>query len=167
MKDSFSLLEILLEWTGRLLLVTPLAMLVIQFSLVLSIYVFGASSIKLQESLAYINALMFLCGAGYTALHGGHVRVDIFYSGLSDRRKKIIDGIGSAVLLMPFLAYYSKISWPFIIASWAIREGSVETAGLPYIYLLKTCLLTFSVTLWLFAILQIVRAGEAYLEGRS
>ena len=43
-------------------------------------YVFGLGSVKLQESIVYMHATVFMVAAGYTLLHNGHVRCDIFYA---------------------------------------------------------------------------------------
>ena len=64
-----------------------LTMVLIQTIVVVQRYVFGVSWIWLQESIMYMYGLMFLLAAGYTLLHDGHVRVDIFYREASERAK--------------------------------------------------------------------------------
>lgn len=54
-------------------------MVLIQFIVVVMRYVFGIGSIMMQESIIYLHGMLFMIGAGYTLLHEGHVRVDIFY----------------------------------------------------------------------------------------
>ena len=75
------------EKTGNVLSVLPLMLVLLQFAVVLLVYVFATGSIQLQESLQYINAMMFLGGAGYTAFRDEHVRVDLFYSKFNERNK--------------------------------------------------------------------------------
>ena len=45
-------------------------------------YLFQTGSIAMQESVIYVNALIFTLGAAYTLKEQGHVRVDIFYNRL-------------------------------------------------------------------------------------
>ncbi len=52
----------------------------VEFAVVLMRYVFGVGSVKMQESIVYMHATVFMVAAGYTLLHNGHVRCDIFYA---------------------------------------------------------------------------------------
>jgi len=147
------------EKSGHVLAVLPLALVLIQFAVVLMVYVFATGSIQLQESLQYINAMMFLGGAGYTAVKDGHVRVDIFYSRMSERGQAIVNLCGTLFLLVPFLVLFWISALPYVMDSWAIKETSVEASGLPFVYILKSTLLLFALTLSLHAIADLMRYG--------
>jgi len=150
-------LDRLAQRTGVILAFTPLLLILVQFSTVLMVYIFASGSIKLQESLQYINALMFLGGAGYTALHGDHVRVDLFYSKFSPRGKALVDVVGTLFLLLPFLILLWVTILPYAADSWASREGSVESGGLAYVYILKSTMVLFALTLSLQALSSFIR----------
>ena len=45
----------------------------VEFAVVLMRYVFGVGSVKMQESIVYMHAIVFMVAAGYTLLHNGHV----------------------------------------------------------------------------------------------
>ncbi len=62
-----------------------LAVVTIQFAVVVLRYLFGIGSIWLQESIVYSHAALFLLAAAWTLKNDGHVRVDIFYSSASRR----------------------------------------------------------------------------------
>jgi len=104
-------------------------------------YFFQTGSIGLQESLLYINALIFTLGSAHTLKHDGHVRVDIFYSRLSWRGKARLDLGGTIFLLLPFCLFVLWASWDYVSLSWRIGERSAEISGLPFVYLLKTTIL--------------------------
>lgn len=150
-------LDKLNEQFGRFLAFTPLALMLVQFSIVLMVYIFGIGSIMMQESLQYINALMFLGGAGYTALYNGHVRVDIFYSKLKPKNQDMVDLFGTIFFLCPVLVLLWVLTIPYVADSWRIMEGSIETSGLPLVYLLKSTIILFCLSLSLFAAAQIMR----------
>ncbi len=130
---------------GRLLAWLALAMVLVQFMVVVMRYVFGVGSIFMQESLLYMHSILFLLGSGYTLLHGGHVRVDIFYREAPARAKAWIDLLGVLVFLIPVCVIIFKVSYPYVEAAWAVREGSPETSGIQGVYLLKTTILIFCV----------------------
>lgn len=132
---------------GRFLAITPLLLILVQFIIVAMISLFDTGSIKLQESLQYINALMFLGGAGYTLKQNDHVRVDLFYSKLSKRKQDWIDLFGCLFLLLPFVGLVWWAGLPYVIASWENGDKSVEASGLAYVYILKSTILLYAMTL--------------------
>ncbi len=136
------------EWLGSKLAWLTLAMVLLQFVIVVMRYVFGLGSVKLQESIVYLHATVFMAAAGYTLLHNGHVRCDIFYSPASPRAKAWVDLFGVLVFLLPMCALIAWIAWPYVAAAWAVREGSPEgSLGIPGVFLLKTVILVFAALL--------------------
>ncbi len=156
----------LLHGSGTWLAFLPMALVLVQFSVVLMVYVFATGSIQLQESLQYINALMFMGGAGYTAIKDEHVRVDLFYSKASAKTKARVNFYGTLFLLIPFLILFWHASVPYVLNSWKILEGSVEASGLPFMYILKTTLLLFALTMTLFAASELYRSFKL-LRGKE
>jgi TRAP-type mannitol/chloroaromatic compound transport system permease small subunit len=117
----------------------------VEFTVVLMRYVFGIGSVKMQESIVYMHATVFMVAAGYTLLHNGHVRCDIFYAAAPARRRALIDLIGVFVFLLPMCALIAGVAWPYVAAAWAVREGSQEgSLGIPAVYLLKSVILVFA-----------------------
>ncbi|MBV1900875.1 MAG: TRAP transporter small permease subunit [Kordiimonadaceae bacterium] len=153
-------LDKILDASGKILLILPLVLILVQFSIVLMVYVFRSGSIQLQESLQYINAIMFLAGAGYTALADEHVRVDLFYSKFTEKQKARVNFFGTLLLLLPFLILFFLTALPYALESWAILEASVETSGLPFVYILKTTLLLFPLTLAFHVVSTLIRTFQ-------
>ncbi|MBS9716384.1 TRAP transporter small permease subunit [Pseudohalocynthiibacter aestuariivivens] len=59
------------------------------------------------EELKLYNALVVTLCATYTFVQGGHVRVDLVYSVVSFRTKRVIDMVGSLLFMMPV----SMLTW--------------------------------------------------------
>jgi TRAP-type mannitol/chloroaromatic compound transport system permease small subunit len=133
------------ERVGRITAWAALIMVMVQFVVVVMRYVFGIGALEMQESIIYMHSILFLVGAGYTLLHGGHVRVDVFYQGASTKTKAWVDLLGVIFLLIPVCALVWWASYPYVSNSWRVLEGSVETSGIPAVFLLKTLILVFSV----------------------
>jgi TRAP-type mannitol/chloroaromatic compound transport system permease small subunit len=92
-----------------------------------------------------MHATLFMVAAGYTLLHNGHVRCDIFYAAATPRRKALIDLIGVFIFLLPMCALIAWVAWPYVAAAWAVREGSQEgSLGIPGVFLLKSIVLVFA-----------------------
>lgn len=135
------------ERVGRVVAWVALAMVLMQFIVVEMRYIFGLGSIFMQESIFYMHGVLFMIGAGYTLLHNGHVRVDIFYREASKKRKALVDLAGVIVFLFPisFLIWWA--GWAYVARSWSVLEGSTETSGIPAVFLLKTVILVFATLL--------------------
>ncbi|WP_259779651.1 TRAP transporter small permease subunit [Aestuariispira ectoiniformans] len=126
-----------------------LFMVIVQFLVVVLRYVFGYGSIFMQESIIYMHGFLFLLGAGYTLLHGGHVRVDIFYREASPRKKAMVDIFGVFALLGPVCIGMMVYTWSYVANSWEILETSKETSGIPAIFVLKSAMIAFLVLILL------------------
>ena len=153
--DSFN------DVVGKAAAWTALAMVLIQFIVVVMRYVFGLGSIMMQESVVYLHAFLFMIGAGYTLLHGGHVRVDVFYREASERWKSWIDFAGVFVFLLPVCLLVWWFSFPYVENSWKVFEGSKETSGIQGVFLLKSVILAFA---FLVAIQGVSMAIRSFLR---
>ncbi|MGD8907425.1 MAG: TRAP transporter small permease subunit, partial [Gammaproteobacteria bacterium] len=67
-----------------------------------------------------------------------HVRVDVIYRKISARKQAIVDTLGVLLLLLPTCGWILWSAWDYVISSWQFREASLETGGLPGLFLLKS-----------------------------
>ena len=144
---------------GRAAAWLALAIVLVQFGLVVARDVFSDGSVAATESVIYGQALLVTLTAAWTLATGGHVRVDIFYADASPRRRALIDLVGTLVLLLPFMLTLICLSVPYAARSWAILERSQETGGLPLVFVLKTLIPVFALLMALQGIAQAIRAA--------
>ncbi len=133
-----ALLDAISEWTGRVVSWLTLAMVLATVTVVVLRYAAGMGLIWLQESVNWMHALVFMLGAAYTLKADEHVRVDVFYREMSERRRALVNLAGTALFLLPLCAFLLIESWQYVATSWRIGERSREAGGLPMLYLLKT-----------------------------
>ena len=124
-----------------------LAMVLLQFVIVVFRYVFGISFIFMNEAVLYLHASLFMLGAGYTLLVDKHVRVDIFYAQFTQTQKSIINILGTVFLLLPSTMMLLLYSWPSVWRSWSILEGPISVGGIPASFLLKSLIPLFCLLL--------------------
>ena len=115
---------------------TALLVLIVCFDVVTR-YVFNESSVGIQELEWHLFALIFLGGAAYTLKVDEHVRIDLFYSRYSEKKKAYINFLGSILFLIPFAAIAIIASEDFVKTSFQIGETSPDAGGLPARYILK------------------------------
>ncbi len=137
-----------------------LAAVLLQFAVVVLRYVFGAGSIRLQESVIYAHALAFLLAAAWALKTDAHVRVGVFYERASSRARALIDLFGTLFLLVPTMVLILWTSIPYAARAWATMEGSQETAGLPLVFLLKSVIPLFAVLMLLQGAARAMRAAS-------
>lgn len=154
---------------GRAVSWLTLLMVLVGTTVVFIRYVMHAGSAQLQESLMYMHGIVFLCAAGYTLSVNAHVRVDFLYERLSERKRAWIDIVGAVVLLIPFSLSIFLFSINYVKNSWVMWERSADLRGLPGVFLMKTLIWVFAISLLLQAFVQIGRSirvlrGEAAID---
>jgi TRAP-type mannitol/chloroaromatic compound transport system permease small subunit len=101
-------------------------------------YVFHTGAVFIQELEWHLFGLTFLLAGGYALQLDAHVRVDIFYAGMSPRAKACVDMAGSLLILLPVCVLVIWSSHKFVANSWGFLEGSPDPGGLPGRYLMKS-----------------------------
>ncbi len=127
-------------------------------------YVFNMSFTWMQELYVWIHAIVFLAAASYAMLLNAHVRVDIFYSKWSTKTRVVVEIVGAFLFTLPWMFILAWLTWPFIVDSWSIFEGSAQPNGMPGVFLLRTMLLVFCALMAL-QCLAIVARGVLVLCG--
>jgi TRAP-type mannitol/chloroaromatic compound transport system permease small subunit len=146
------------DLVGRAVMWLAALLVLVQFAVVVLRYGFSTSLIQMQEAVIYIHATLFMLAIAYTMRHEGHVRVDILYAGMGARSRALIDLVGVAVAVIPFCLLLIWTCWPFVAASWRIREGAIAYGGIPYQYLLKSLIPAMAVLLLLQAVAHLCRS---------
>ena len=113
----------------------------------IALSIFGQSWPKLDESVIYMHASVIFLGSAATLLAGQHVRVDIFHSRMKPTAKALVDILGFFALLVPFCLVLLWNSQSFISLAWVSLEGSTESSGIQGVYILKTFMGVFAVTM--------------------
>ena len=131
-----------------------LAILVVasEFSIVLSRFIFEYEQAFQGDLVRFWYSALYLFASAYALMHEGHVRVDVLYTGFSERKKAWTNSIGSLVLGIPlcliviFLGMVNKasiINGP-VISFEITQQGS---NGLYLLYLMAIYLAVFAVTM--------------------
>lgn len=145
------------DFIGKAASWCSILMVVVTFYIVLTRYVFNTGSIAVQESVIYLNAVLFLLTTAFTLKHDGHVRVDIFYGPASPRFKAWVNLLGSIFLLLPVAVFIFWVSWDYVTDAWRIKETSAESGGIPYVYLLKSLIVVMAALVILQGLAELVR----------
>lgn len=157
MKGVIRVIDTLNTWIGKTMAWLLLPIVLITAYQVITRHFFKDFSNALLDTTMYMHAAVFMLGAAYTLLRDEHVRVDVFYRGMSPRNKALANLFGSVFFLLPFAFSILYFSWTYVGNSWSAREISSQVGGLPYVYVLKTLIPLFAVLLILQGIAEILR----------
>ncbi len=145
------------EGCGRVVSWLMVAMVAVVFFDVLGRYFFKKSSVFTQELEWWLFGIVYLLAAGYTLLYDEHVRVDIFYSSWSPRRKAWTDFIFMFVFFFPSCILVIVTTWPFFKNSLHANEGSPDPGGIPARWALKSMIIVGFLLLILQGISQAIK----------
>jgi TRAP-type mannitol/chloroaromatic compound transport system permease small subunit len=142
------------------------------------------------EELKLYNAMVVCLCVTYTFVQGGHVRVDLIYSGISHRAKRVVDMLGSLLFMMPMAVLVWMYGWFFmwrhlivpkpsasdsverlVMKSRALR-WNVETIGFSPngfngYFLFKVLLIAFAAMVFIHAVAFFYRSFLEFIEGEE
>lgn len=146
---------VLASWPGRVVAWLSLAIVILSVLSVLAgifrvhvffqwaspIFLFGTefNSTSLVELQWHLFAMMMLFAGSFTFAADKHVRVDIFYSHMSQKMKLLVNSLGDLLFLLPFAICVILYSLNLVQFSYLINESSSEM-GLTHRWVVKSIL---------------------------
>nr|WP_319251574.1 C4-dicarboxylate ABC transporter permease [uncultured Celeribacter sp.] len=142
------------------------------------------------ESLKFENALVVALCVSYAFVQGTHVRVDLIYSGISYRAKRVVDMFGALFFMLPVALLTWMYAWFFLwrhlitpkisasdkldlmlrkarIVKWNVETVSFSANGFNGYFLFKILMLCFLALVIIQALTFFYRSCLEFLEGES
>ncbi len=120
--------------------ITAILLLLMMFNILLNVilrYFFSYGSIAMQEMEWHLFSVMFLLGISYALQDEAHVRVDFIYDRFSNKRKALINIIGTILFLIPFALFIIYGSYEFVFDAYDVAEISENPGGLTHRWIIK------------------------------
>jgi len=122
MRTIVRVIDNISEYTGMIVRWVCLALVLVLCFEVTSRYFFNAPTAWASDTSSMMGGAIAALGWAYTHRHGGHVRVDVFYSHLSPRGQAILDVTLSLLFFFPLLIALAYVSWDKMWFSWEMGE---------------------------------------------
>ncbi len=141
-----------------------LALLIVaaELTIVITRFVFSYEQAFMGDLVRFWYAALFLFASAYTLLHEGHVRVDVFYAGLSRRSKGRVNVVGAIlfgmVLCWTILIIGLKGKASIIYGPLANFEVSQSGFGMYTKYLMAGYLGVFAISMLIQFVSQLFEA---------
>jgi TRAP-type mannitol/chloroaromatic compound transport system permease small subunit len=138
-------------------------MIIIVFELV-SRWLFNAPTEWVHEASTMLYGIFFILGGGYALIKSEHVRMDVFYSHLSDKGKAIAD-IATFIL---FFCYVAVLIWFGGKTAWhsLMIQEHTQTVWGPPIYPSKIILVIGAVLILVAGITKLIRDILTVVSGK-
>lgn len=143
-----------------------LAFLVVasQLLIVITRFIFSYEQAFMSDLIRFWYAALFLFASAYTLFEDGHVRVDVLYSGFSNRMRGLVNAIGAMVLGV-------SLCWVIMVLGMASKSAIINSPLLAF----ETTQTGFGmyVKYWMagylaiFAITMLIQFTGSFLEGAA
>ena len=150
-------IEKIINSLGKFISLMIPTMTILMIVIIVARYFLGIGLTGIQELVMYMHALVFLGCAGYVQYKDEHVRVDIFYRESSNLYKTKINFFLSLLFLLPLCFVVGYFSIELITMAWKIKEVSTEAGGLGFVYIQKTLIALFPITLLITLFYQFIK----------
>ncbi len=153
------------HWFALLIVVAELAIVITRF-------IFSYEQAFMGDLVRFWYAALFLFASAYTLLQEGHVRVDVFYSGMKERTKGFVNAFGA-------IAFGITLCWTIIFIGFSGKsaiiygplvnfEVSQSGFGMYTKYLMAGFLGVFAITMLIQFVAQFLESCADYrnLPGR-
>ena len=158
--DQFSL------WIGRIVCWLTLPLFGAMVYEVIARYAFIAPTMWAYDISRMLAGALFMLGAGYTLSKGVHIRADFIYRNWSEKTQGSVDLFLYFFFYFPGLAIFLWMATDFAYLSWFRGERGMDTAWMPMMGPIKTCL-PFGVLLLLVqGVSEILKSYYAATKGR-
>ena len=151
-------IEKIINSLGKFISLMIPTMTILMIVIIVARYFLGIGLTGIQELVMYMHALVFLGCAGYVQYKDEHVRVDIFYRESSNLYKTKINFFLSLLFLLPLCFVVGYFSIELITMAWKIKEVSTEAGGLGFVYIQKTLIALFPITLLITLFYQFIKS---------
>ncbi|MGD9214948.1 MAG: TRAP transporter small permease subunit [Desulfobacteraceae bacterium] len=101
-------------------------------------YLFRNGSVGMQEMEWHFFSILILFGVGFGLRHEGHVRVDFIYDRLSEKKKAVVNILGTLFMLFPLALLILLGSFGYVNDAYITNEISEDPGGLPYRWIIKS-----------------------------
>jgi len=158
--DQFSL------WIGRIVCWLTLPLFGAMVYEVIARYAFIAPTMWAYDISRMLAGALFMLGAGYTLSKGVHIRADFIYRNWSEKTQGSVDLFLYFFFYFPRLAIFLWMATDFAYLSWFRGERGMDTAWMPMMGPIKTCLPVGVLLLLVQGVSEILKSYYAATKGR-
>ena len=132
--DKFS------KWTGKIVCWITIPLMLAMVYEVLARKLFTAPTMWAYDMSRFLYGALFMLGAGYALSKGVHIRADFLYRNFKVKTQGIVDASLYILFYFPGLLFFLYMTTIFVGESIMRGERGMDTAWMPYMWPIKSCL---------------------------
>ena len=109
---------------------------------------------------------MFMLGAGYALSRGVHIRADFLYRNFKVKNQGLVDFWLYLFFYFPGLIFFLYMTSGFVIESIQRGEKGMDTAWMPYMWPIKSCLWLGIIFLLIQGVSELLKSHYAMTKGK-
>ena len=114
----------------------------------------------------FFYGAMFMLGAGYALSRGVHIRADFLYRNFKVKTQGLVDFWLYLFFYFPGLSFFLYMTSGFVIESIQRGEKGMDTAWMPYMWPIKSCLWFGIVFLLIQGVSEFLKSHYAMTKGK-
>ena len=114
----------------------------------------------------FFYGAMFMLGAGYALSRGVHIRADFLYRNFKVKTQGLVDFWLYLFFYFPGLGFFLYMTTGFVIESIQRGEKGMDTAWMPYMWPIKSCLWFGIVFLLIEGVSEFLKSHYAMTKGK-
>ena len=114
----------------------------------------------------FFYGAMFMLGAGYALSRGVHIRADFLYRNFKVKIQGMVDFWLYLFFYFPGLSFFLYMTTGFVIESIQRGEKGMDTAWMPYMWPIKSCLWFGIVFLIIQGVSELLKSHYAMTKGK-
>ena len=163
---SITKIDLFSKWVGNIVcwIIVPLI-----FAMVFEVFarkLFIAPTMWAYDMSRFLYGALFMLGAGYALSKGVHIRADFLYRNFKVKTQGLVDFWLYILFYFPGLLVFLYMTIGFVQESIMRGERGMDTAWMPYLWPIKSCLLIGIIFLLIQGISELFKSYWAATRGK-
>ena len=158
--DKFS------KWVGNVVCWITIPLILAMVYEVLARKLFTAPTMWAYDMSRFLYGALFMLGAGYALSKGVHIRADFLYRNFKVKTQGLVDFTLYVLFYFPGLLVFLYMTIGFVQESIMRGEKGMDTAWMPYLWPIKSCLLIGIIFLLIQGISELFKSYWAATKGK-
>jgi len=141
MASLITKIDLFSKWVGNIVCWITIPLIFAMVFEVLARKLFTAPTMWAYDMSRFLYGALFMLGAGYALSKGVHIRADFLYRNFKVKTQGLIDFWLYILFYFPGLLVFLYMTIGFVQESIMRGERGMDTAWMPYMWPIKSCLL--------------------------
>ena len=159
-------IDLVSKWTGNIVCWIMIPLIFSMVYEVLARKLFLAPTVWAYDMSRFLYGALFMLGASYALSKGLHIRADFLYRDFKIKTQGIVDTTLYVLFYFPGLLFFFYMTTGFVAESIMRSEKGMDTAWMPYLWPIKSCLWFGILFLLIQGISEVLKSYYAATKGK-